>query len=291
MVGTFLSSQPVHRSNEFTSWKHAAPRRRRRRRPRREDSQARGRDLRRRGARLERRRRASIARHFRGARELRSVERRFVGEAVYGLIRWRRRLAFAIGSRARDAAGALSRVARAASSRDDGRRSRPSCASPASIRRALADVDARLAEIADATSGWRSRSPIRLARRSGSSPSAAATTTEALLAAMNRRAPLTARANRLKNTREELAAILDEEGVPARAVAAGARRRSSCSTHVNAYGLDAFKDGRFELQDAGSPAHRRADRRRRRAAWSSTPAPAPAARRWRSARCSAIAAG
>src|SRR5207302_1543154 len=29
---------------------------------------------------------------------LRSVERRFVGEAVYGMIRWRRRLGFAIGS-------------------------------------------------------------------------------------------------------------------------------------------------------------------------------------------------
>src|SRR5437868_9795438 len=38
-----------------------------------------------------------IARSFRGARELRSVERRFVGEAVFGLIRWRRRLAFALG--------------------------------------------------------------------------------------------------------------------------------------------------------------------------------------------------
>src|SRR5262249_34960767 len=38
-----------------------------------------------------------IARSFRGARELRSAERRFVGEAVYGIIRWRRRLALAIG--------------------------------------------------------------------------------------------------------------------------------------------------------------------------------------------------
>src|SRR6185369_8213323 len=35
-----------------------------------------------------------LARGFREARELHSRERRFVGEAVYGLIRWRRRLAF-----------------------------------------------------------------------------------------------------------------------------------------------------------------------------------------------------
>ena len=40
--------------------------------------------------------------------------------------------------------------------------------------------------------------------------------TAKLLAAMNRRAPLSARANRLKNTREELAEILAEEGVPAK---------------------------------------------------------------------------
>src|ERR1700749_3342570 len=40
----------------------------------------------------------ALGRAFRGARELRSAERRFVGEAVYGLIRWRRRLAFATGN-------------------------------------------------------------------------------------------------------------------------------------------------------------------------------------------------
>src|SRR5689334_2239036 len=41
---------------------------------------------------------AAIGRAFRGARELRSAERRFVGEAVYGLVRARRRLAFSIGA-------------------------------------------------------------------------------------------------------------------------------------------------------------------------------------------------
>src|SRR5512144_1330053 len=37
---------------------------------------------------------AILARGFREARQLLSRERRFVGEAVYGMIRWRRRLSF-----------------------------------------------------------------------------------------------------------------------------------------------------------------------------------------------------
>src|SRR6185312_14045665 len=76
---------------------------------------------------------------------------------------------------------------------------------------------------------------------------------EKLLAAMNRRAPLTARANRLKNTRDELIAILADDGIeaePSPLAPDGVELR----THVNAYGLRAFQDGRFELQDAGSQA-------------------------------------
>ncbi len=70
---------------------------------------------------------------------------------------------------------------------------------------------------------------------------------------MNRRAPLTARANRLKNTREELARLLADEGVPTEPCPL-APDGLELVTHVNAYGLQAFKEGRFELQDAGSQA-------------------------------------
>jgi 16S rRNA (cytosine967-C5)-methyltransferase len=73
----------------------------------------------------------------------------------------------------------------------------------------------------------------------------------ALLAAMNRRAPLAARANRLKNTREELAERLQHENVTTQPLPLTADGLELL-THVNAYGLDAFSEGRFELQDAGS---------------------------------------
>ena len=196
-----------------------------------------------------------IARSFRGARELRSAERRFVGEAVYGMIRWRRRLGFAIGSEhatplalylvwlARELAvdGAIDanveselRVAGIDPARVAGVEARLA---------AVADEDERLA-IAQSYPTWL---VARLVAERGRDDAGK------LLAAMNQRAPLTARANRLKNTRDDLIAILDEEGVralPSPLVPDGVE----LATHVNAYGLQAFKDGRFELQDAGSQA-------------------------------------
>jgi 16S rRNA (cytosine967-C5)-methyltransferase len=74
-----------------------------------------------------------------------------------------------------------------------------------------------------------------------------------LLAAMNKRAPLTARANRLKNSREDLEQFLEDDGIASQPSPL-APDGLELVTHVNAYGLQAFKDGRFELQDAGSQA-------------------------------------
>lgn len=73
----------------------------------------------------------------------------------------------------------------------------------------------------------------------------------AVLRAQNRRAPLTARANLLRCTREELAARLLAEGVsstPSELAPLGLLLQ----TRVNAYGLAAFQDGWFELMDEGS---------------------------------------
>jgi 16S rRNA (cytosine967-C5)-methyltransferase len=74
---------------------------------------------------------------------------------------------------------------------------------------------------------------------------------QALAAALNRRAPLTLRTNTLKLTRDELVAKLAAEGVPARPgtlspVALVAEGRP------NVFALAAFKDGLFEVQDEGS---------------------------------------
>jgi 16S rRNA (cytosine967-C5)-methyltransferase len=190
-----------------------------------------------------------IARGFRGARELRSPERRFVGEAVYGMIRWRRRLAFALGNQ--DATPLQLYLSwlygEFAADAQVETELRVAGVDPAR----LADVEARLALISDENEriAVAQSYPTWLVARVVAERGAA--DAEALLAAMNRRAPLTARANRLKNTRDELAAILDAEGVATRPLPL-ASDALELLTHVNAYGLDAFSDGRFELQDAGS---------------------------------------
>ena len=191
----------------------------------------------------------ALGRAFRGARELRSAERRFVGEAVYGLIRWRRRLAFATGKpdatplqlylawmRTEFPEEALIESELRVNGLDPAR---------------IADVDDRLATIADLDerAGTALSYPTWLVQRMVAERGRE--DAEALLAAMNRRAPLVARANRLKNTREELAAYLSEERVPTKPSSL-ANDGLELLTHVNAYGLAAFKAGRFELQDAGS---------------------------------------
>jgi 16S rRNA (cytosine967-C5)-methyltransferase len=72
-----------------------------------------------------------------------------------------------------------------------------------------------------------------------------------LAAALNQRAPLTVRANLLKNTRDELRAILEEEGCrvePTRWSPLGL----TFTGRTNVFALKAFKAGRFEVQDEGS---------------------------------------
>ncbi|HZS36155.1 MAG TPA: hypothetical protein VFF06_04985 [Polyangia bacterium] len=197
-----------------------------------------------------------LQRAFRGVRELRSHERRFLGEAIYGMIRWRRLLAFSVGEAE---PGALQLYLAWLE--------REFPAAPAEAREALdaelraAGVDrerlrhagARVSSIADERERVAVRESYpdwivaRLADERGLDEAAR------LLAAMNRRAPLTARANRLKNTREELATRLQVEGVGSHPSAL-APDGLDLETHLNAYGLQAFKDGRFELQDAGSQA-------------------------------------
>ncbi|MFE8596933.1 RsmB/NOP family class I SAM-dependent RNA methyltransferase [Archangium violaceum] len=69
--------------------------------------------------------------------------------------------------------------------------------------------------------------------------------------AMNERAPLTARLNGFKGTREQLRTLLEREGVhvtPTPLSPLGL----ILDTRTNAFSLDAFREGWFELQDEGS---------------------------------------
>jgi len=152
---------------------------------------------------------------------------------VFALVRWRRRLAFVCGSDA-PLALYLAWAAREFAQVDP------------------RDDDVKIAAIAD---------PIERLAVGESLPDflARAVADErglddarALFAAMNRRAPLTVRANRLKNARDELAARLAKEGIGSQPPSSPAPDALVLDTHKNAYGLAAFKEGRFELQDAGS---------------------------------------
>jgi 16S rRNA (cytosine967-C5)-methyltransferase len=188
-----------------------------------------------------------LSRAFRGARELYSHERRFVSEAVYGMIRWRRRLAFA--ALGHDDASVrvlylawLSGIYGEAIDED----LRRAQIDPAALRdearlETIADPITRLA-VRESYPDWVVR---RLADERGLDDAGK------LLAAMNTRAPLTARANRLKNTREQLIEKLAAEKIAAQPLPL-APDALVLETHVNAYGLESFKQGCFELQDAGS---------------------------------------
>jgi 16S rRNA (cytosine967-C5)-methyltransferase len=166
-----------------------------------------------------------VARGLRDARQLHSRERRFVGEAVHGLIRWRRRLAHLSD----ESPASMYRlwVEWQLGGREDGF--------------AIADPVERLA-VTESYPDWM----VRLFVDQFGIDEAAK-----LCAAMNRRAPLSARANRLKNTRDELRERLAEEGVPSHPSPL-APDGLELDTNVNAYGLKSFKDGCFELQDAAS---------------------------------------
>jgi len=74
---------------------------------------------------------------------------------------------------------------------------------------------------------------------------------EAEAAAMNERAPLTARVNLLKTTREGLQERLRSEGVEARETPLSPLGLF-LETHQNAFSLPSFREGLFELQDEGS---------------------------------------
>jgi len=75
--------------------------------------------------------------------------------------------------------------------------------------------------------------------------------TRELAAALNQRAPLTIRANLLKNTRDELRALLEAEGARVETTR-WSPHALTFTGRTNVFALKAFKAGRFEVQDEGS---------------------------------------
>jgi 16S rRNA (cytosine967-C5)-methyltransferase len=208
-----------------------------------------------------------IARAFRDHRELSSGGRRRVAEAVYGLIRYDRRLD-AIAAALPGLPDNLSPVVRDELKLlvHELREGMPVAAAEVELARlglgkgshagARLDLAAALGD--DAGLGARSGSerealalsyPTWLYERlvNDLGPVDA----HAVCVAMNRRAPMALRANTVKISRDDLIARLAEENVVAQPLAL-APAGVALETRVNAFGLTAFRDGLFEVMDEGS---------------------------------------
>ena len=205
-----------------------------------------------------------LAHAFREHRELSSGDRRMVAEAVYGLLRWERRLEAIVHELLGSSRGQLRPVSEIARQElkllvYELRGGVPAEALTVEARR-LAGKDLDLSAAASEEAGLGGRSgldreamrvsyPTWLFERFVANFGEKDATT--LASAMNSRAPMCVRVNTFKITREALAERLSEEGVIARPT-----RLSSVGlvfeTRVNAFGLPAFRDGLFEVMDEGS---------------------------------------
>jgi len=220
-----------------------------------------------------------IARTFRAHRELPSGDRRRISEAVYGLIRWDRRLDAILDEAVTTGGGGGARTVTAAELapmvRDrlkliihELREGLPLEAAEAEVQAALgapprdptgrALIDLSRAHEPDAGLGKRTgldREAVRLSYPTWMLEQFANDLGgEAALAAadaMNRRAPMTIRVNTVRLSREACIARLGEENIVARPTVL-APAGLVLETRVNAFGLTAFRDGLFEVMDEGS---------------------------------------
>ena len=186
---------------------------------------------------------------LRREKRLYSVERRAAAEAVYGVLRAQGRIEWLLGHRASIAElYAASLFGPGALSLDQAER-RTGLAKGALAP--LAGAEARIAAIEDPVKrlGVAASLPPWLAERLVAEMGI----DEAgrFAAAVNVRAPLTVRANLLKTTRDDLRRRLEEEGVESKETQLSPWGLV-LDGHANAFGLDSFKGGLFEVQDEGS---------------------------------------
>ncbi|MGC4001532.1 MAG: RsmB/NOP family class I SAM-dependent RNA methyltransferase [Anaeromyxobacter sp.] len=179
-----------------------------------------------------------LDRFLRAHRELRAPSRAAAAEAIFGVGLWRRRLRTQLG-----APDAPPRLLLAALARDLGGRA-DAAALTALPPDALPPPVPPPPGLAD-----RFSLPDWLADelRGAAGPEAAA-----LADALDLPGPVFLRANLLRTTRPALAARLAWEGVPTRAAALAPHALLSVHPRPNVYGLPAFRDGHFEVQDEGS---------------------------------------
>lgn len=200
---------------------------------------------------------AEVARGLREAAVLASVERRLLGEAVHGWIRMHRRLCWlartehvaptlrvwfaeALAEHAAAAAAPTQDLARAALERAGLDPERVAHGDEV-IADEVADPIARLGVTLSYPDWMVERVLAAWGTEAGT----------ALLKAMNRRAPLVVRANRVRGDRQGLSARLGELGIASTPTPL-APDGLALHTHVNVYALAPFRDGSMEVQDEGS---------------------------------------
>jgi 16S rRNA (cytosine967-C5)-methyltransferase len=218
--------------------------------------------VRREGARADQ----ALQRVLRREKQLRSVERRAVSDAVYGLLRLQGRVDDLLGRALATRGSALSRLAtptqhllRYAGYLVVGeKQSGESAAGLAGPE--VAQYRWVLELLQDPGALGSAKDPLDALAAETSLPrwlaalwesQLGAAETRALAEALNQRAPLTVRANLLKNTRDELLATLQSDGhraEPTKRSPWGA----TFTGRTNVFALKSFKAGLFEVQDEGS---------------------------------------
>ena len=178
-----------------------------------------------------------------------SNERRAVAETLYGVVRWQGQLEWILGGRPGLQALYAAWLARHGGLSAEGAERRTGI--PRGTLAPLAEADERIAALADPANRlaaeeslppWLSR---QLVAELGLEEA------RALASALNRRAPLTVRANLLRGSRESLATRLAEEGAESEPTPLSPWGLA-LTGHANAFGLPSFKEGLFEVQDEGS---------------------------------------
>lgn len=196
----------------------------------------------------------TLSRVFRRERWLGSSERRFVAEMLYSMIRHARRIDLALEQ------GGLKSVGRA----PDSARLLACMVleyelSPEEAAKHEDKIDwAKVAAVDEKIAGFR-RPVERIAARHSLPDFLAellvadlgAEEAEALAEALNKRAPMSLRANTLKTTLPELQEALAAEGIETTPGQYGLQTLK-VDTRTNLFGLDAFQRGLFEAQDEGS---------------------------------------
>jgi len=195
----------------------------------------------------------ALERVLRREKRLWASERRAASDAAYGIVRWRGQLLWLLSAPPERQVDLpllyalwLARFA-GLPAEEAGRR----LGVPPRALQGVEGAEARIAAIADPVErlSVEESLPRWIAERFVAELGLAEA--RELARAMNARAPLTARANLLRATREELLSRLAQEGVGA-AATPHSPWGLVLDGHQNAFSLASFREGWFEIQDEGS---------------------------------------